>query len=288
MPPVDCILVNYRNPEDTVACIESLAASDPGAFRILLVNNHAADGSEKPLRAALEASGMGYAYLDPGRNLGFTGGVNLGLAKALEGDAGHVMLLNNDTVVAPDFAARVKEAVAEHPGDVIAGLITEFDTGAVSWNIGRFSRVTGQVIHIFDADYRGEVEFVSGGLMIVPAGVWRRLGGFDDRYFMYCEDMDFCIRLKRAGVRIRFRPAIRVRHKTSSSTTRSGTPKEYYRIRNQTHIALRYGGIGRKAANLAFLLLMMPYKLVRRPALFAQAFLGARDALAGRLGQRRG
>lgn len=288
MSRVDCILINYRNPEDTVACIESIAASKPEGFRILLVNNHAADGSEAMLRAALKASGVESVYLDPGKNIGFTGGVNLGIAKALEGGAGHVMLLNNDTVVAPDFAARVLESIAAHPEEVLAGRIREFATGEVSWNIGRFSRWTGQVIHIYDADYTGEVEFVSGGLMIVPAGVWRSLGGFDDRYFMYCEDMDFCIRLKRAGVRIRYCPAISIRHKTSSSATRSGTPKEYYRIRNQTHIALKSGSIGQRAAYLAFLMLMMPYKLVRYPAYFTQAFRGAIDGLTGRLGQRHG
>ncbi|MDQ3000442.1 MAG: glycosyltransferase family 2 protein [Fibrobacterota bacterium] len=285
---MDCILINYRNPDDTIACIASLAASKAEGFRILLVNNHAADGSEAPLRAALKVSGMEYVYLDPGGNIGFTGGVNLGFAKALEAGAAHVMLLNNDTVVASDFAAHVREALERHPRDVLAGRILEFDTGEVSWNIGRFSRWTGQVIHVFDADYAGEVEFVSGGLMIVPGEVWRRLGGFDDRYFMYCEDVDFCIRLKRAGIRIRYCPAISIRHKTSSSTKRSGTPKEYYRIRNQTHIVLNRGRTGQKALYLGFLFLMMFYKLARRPALFSQAFRGALHGLSGRLGKWEG
>jgi GT2 family glycosyltransferase len=122
--------------------------------------------------------------------------------------------------------------------------------------------------------------------MVIPADVIRELGLFDDRYFMYCEDYDFCLRLRAAGVVVRYVPAILIRHKSSSSTTRSKTPKEYYRIRNMTHIVLNRARPAQKIVYLGFLACMMPYKLVRRPGLFAQAMRGALDGLSGRLGRR--
>jgi GT2 family glycosyltransferase len=105
---------------------------------------------------------------------------------------------------------------------------------------------------------------------------------------MYCEDYDFCLRLKGAGIRVIYRPAILVRHKTSSSTSLSRTPKEYYRIRNMAHIVLRRAAPLQKALYLGFLACMLPYKLIRRPRLFLQAVRGTLHGLTGRLGKLEG
>lgn len=281
-----CCLINYRNPEDTVACLRSLRESGAAGFKIFLVNNHSADGSGEALRGALRESGMEHAYLDPGANLGFTGGVNLAVRAALEEGFGRILLLNNDTEVAQDFAARLGAAAEAHPGAVLAGRVVEHADGRPTWNIGRLSRWTGQVIHIYDPAYPGKVEFVSGCLMLVPAEVFRQVGLLDDRYFMYCEDFDFCLRLKAAGIPIVYCPGVLVRHKTSSAASRSSLPKEYYRIRNQTHVILSRGKAGQRLCYLALLILMVPYKAIRRPAYFLQAIRGAWDGLRGRLGIR--
>lgn len=288
MKDIACCLINYRNPEDTLACIRSLKAAGAGAFKVFLVNNHSADGSAAPLRRGLEESGMAHAYLEPGANLGFTGGVNLAARAALEEGFRRILLLNNDTEVAADFAVRLVRAAEEDPGSVIAGRVVEHADGSPTWNIGRLSPWTGQVVHVFDPAYAGKVEFVSGCLMLVPAEAFRKVGLLDERYFMYCEDFEFCLRLREAGIPIRYRPEILVRHKTSSATRRSSFPKEYYRVRNLTHAVLSHARWPQKAGYLAFLALMMPYKLVRRPGLFLQAARGAWDGLGGRLGVRNG
>jgi GT2 family glycosyltransferase len=286
MTDIACILINYRNPDDTAACIAGLAAAGMKDFRILLYDNSAAeDGGGGPLRAALAASGIPHRYFDCGGNVGYAAAANRGIAEALATGASHVMLLNNDTRIDPGFGAALAGAVAAHPEAVLAGSVLEADTGEASWNIGTLSRWTGQAKHIFDAGYAGPVEFVSGCLAVVPAEAYRRVGLLDERYFMYCEDLDFCIRLKAAGIRIRYVPAMRIVHRTSSSTLRSGTPKEYYRIRNQTHVVMARGSAAQKLGYLAWLAGMVPYKLIRRPALFGQAVRGAWDGLRGRLGR---
>lgn len=75
MPGIACVTINYRNPEDTLACLESLRLAGAEGFEVFLVNNHASDGSGETLQRYLRESGLAFAYLDPGKNTGCTGGV---------------------------------------------------------------------------------------------------------------------------------------------------------------------------------------------------------------------
>lgn len=284
MKSIACILINYRFPEDTLACLRSLSASGAEAFKVFLVNNFPGDGSGAPLQAYLRESGMAFRYFEPGENLGYTGGMNLGIEAALAEDIPTVLVLNNDTVLAPDFSAQALAAVRAHPDEVIAGCVLDSETGRPSHNIGRLSPWTGLVRDIFDRGYSGDIDFVSGCMMFVPAKVFRAVGLFDDRYFMYREDFDFCLRLRDHKVGIRYVPSIVVEHKVSSSTDRTGTPKEYYRMRNQTHILLERGPIPQKSLYFLFIMCLLAFKL-RHPRVFLQFLRGIRDALAGKLGR---
>jgi GT2 family glycosyltransferase len=286
MAEIACILVNYRNPDDTLECLRSLREAGTGSFKIFLVNNYTADGSGGTLQAYLRESGMDAVYLDAGGNIGFAGGANLGIRAALAEGIPHILILNNDSVVAGDFTREALLRSREYPGEVLAGKVVDFATGGPSFNIGTISPFIGQIRHILDLDYRGEIDFVSGCLMLVPAAVFARVGLFDEKLFMYCEDADFCFRLKRGGVHIRYCPSMVIRHKFSASVKKSKTPKEYYGIRNQTYIVMRRAYPIQRFLYVFFLLLMPFYKIVRRPGLFVQAMAGAWDGLWGRMGKR--
>ncbi|MDB5105737.1 MAG: hypothetical protein JWP91_3426 [Fibrobacteres bacterium] len=285
MPSIALVLLNYRYPEYTLACLESLRAAGAEGFKIFIVNNYASDGSGAALRGFLEGSGLDGEYLEPGRNLGYTGGMNLGIRTALDQGIPHIIIMNNDVLASPAFTREALAAAKAHPNDVIAGSVLDFDTGKPSFNIGRITPFRSYVENIWDADYRGPLDFVSGCLMLVPAEVFRRVGLFDDQYFMYREDLDFCMRLKRNGVLIRSWPEMRLRHKVSSSSDRSRFPKEYYAMRNQVHIILNKARPMQKAAFLLFLGPLLIYKL-KSPPIFAQCVRGVRDAFLGRMGKR--
>ena len=286
MAEIACILVNYRNPEDTLECLQSLSKAGAQSYKVFLVNNFSADGSKEMLSGYLHDSGMDAAYLDAGGNIGFAAGVNMGVRAALGEKIPHILFLNNDTVVADNFTRELLKCAREHPGEVLAGRVDDFATGSPSFNIGTFSPLTGQVRHIFDPDFSGEIDFVSGCLILVPSDVFSRLGLLDEKLFMYYEDADFCYRLRKAGVHIRYCPSICIRHKFSASVTRARTPKEYYRIRNQTYTVMRRANILQRIFYMIFLLLMPFYKILRRPQLFGQAMRGAWDGLLGRMGKR--
>ena len=286
MAEIACILVNYRNPEDTLECLQSLSRAGTESFKIFLVNNFSADGSKELLSGYLHDSGMDAAYMDAGGNIGFAAGVNMGVRAALGEKIPHILLLNNDTVVANDFTREMLKCARQHPEDVLAGRVDDFSTNVPSFNIGVISPLTGQIRHILDADFQGAIDFVSGCLMLVPSEVFARLGLLDEKLFMYYEDADFCYRLRKAGVAIRYCPSIGIRHKFSASVTRARTPKEYYRIRNQTYTVMRRANVYQRIFYMVFLLMMPFYKMVRRPKLVGQAVRGACDGLLGRMGKR--
>jgi GT2 family glycosyltransferase len=196
-----------------------------------------------------------------------------------------VLILNNDTVVAPDFAAEALDAVRSHPDAVVAGCVLDADTGRPSYNIGILSPWTGLVRDVYVRDFEGTVDFVSGCMMFVPAEVFRKVGLFDERYFMYREDFDFCLRLKERGIGIVYRPAILIRHKVSSATDRTGTPKEYYRMRNQTRIILERATFFNKACYFVFIACLLAYK-TRHPGVLREFISGIRDAFSEKLGRR--
>lgn len=287
MARIGCILINYRYPEDTLACLHSLRESGAGTFKIFLVNNHGGDGSGIPLRNYLSGSGMDFQYLEPRDNLGFAGGCNLGIEAALSETAlSHILILNNDVLVGKDFASEAERAVLAHPSKIVAGTVIDSVTGTPSFNIGRFTPMTGQIRHLFEEGFQEDLDFVSGCLMLVPADVFRRVGLFAESYFMYSEDADFCMRAKAQGVRIQHWPALRLSHALSSATSKSGTPKEYYRIRNQSHLIFHRGRSHQKGLYLFYLAALLFQRLLFRPADFRQSWRGAADAIAGRLGKR--
>src|ERR1700722_6513342 len=114
------VVLNWNSYDMTQECIGSLLAMEKvetGSFEILIVDNGSRDGSAERLRAALPQ----VEVIAAGRNLGFTGGCNLGMKRALEACAEHVLLINNDTVVKPDFLAELLAESERHP---LAGMVS--------------------------------------------------------------------------------------------------------------------------------------------------------------------
>jgi GT2 family glycosyltransferase len=286
MTKVACILVHYRYLEDTLDCFRSLAEAGLSGFKLFVINNHPSDGSGRTLQTELQKMGMPFVYLEADENLGFAGGVNLGLKGALSEEIPHIIVLNNDIEVVPDFTAEVLRMIREYPREVLAGKVLDAVTQKPTYNIGRCSPWNGRIRHIFDPDYKGRVEFISGGLIIVPAWVFGKVGLLDKRFFMYCEDMELCLRFRDHGIPIRFCPSVVIHHKVSSSTTKSQTPREYYIMRNESYILLRRGPAIQKVFYAFFLLVAIPYKAMRRPRLFPQVLLGIWDGANGKLGRK--
>ena len=175
------------------------------------------------------------------KNLGFTGGSNVGIKCALKNNADYVLLLNNDTIVDRKFLSEmIKLTESDEKIGIVcpkvfyskpkiiqyAGLKFNLNTGNTLL-IGNNERDNGQFNEVLEMDFCG------GTCMLVKKGVFRKIGLFDNRYFAYFEDTDFGFRARKAGYKIVFCPKARIWHKVSASSGGQSNPlKEYYMNRN--------------------------------------------------------
>ena len=227
---VSVVLVNYRGTEDTLVCARSLQEQDWPAERleIIVVENDSGDGSAERLRAGLPDARV----IESGANLGFAGGCNLGVAHA-RGE--YVAFLNND---ARADVSWVSAAVAELESDrevaCVAskvldwdGALVDFVDGSLTWyGMGYKREVEKPDSPAYDEPK--DVLFGTGAAMFVRTEVFREVGGFDERFFMFYEDVDLGWRLNMLGYRVRYVPTSLAFHRHHASMKKHGNFRETY------------------------------------------------------------
>ncbi|MEA2738398.1 MAG: hypothetical protein QOH05_1705, partial [Acetobacteraceae bacterium] len=198
-PRVDIILLNWNKSALTLACVASLQARTYANARILVVDN----GSVEQDVAALQAAEGPFKLVRNQHNLGFTGGVNVGIAQAMADGAAYIWLLNNDAVPTPDTLARLVAAAEADPRVGLASPVIQhmdgddsIDTccGLVHSAPLNFERTADPSMA---ADWMrtdpGRIWLV-GTALLVRRSLIEKIGGFDDRFFAYWEDNDYSLR----------------------------------------------------------------------------------------------
>jgi len=233
------ILVTWNGYADTLACLRSLEAVQEPRFDVLVVDNASQDGTAARIRAGFPA----VRILESSTNLGFTGGNNLGLAYALEHGYEYILLLNNDTEVAPDFLAPLVTALETDSQAAAAGPLIYYHAapqvvwsagGVIDWRRGETHmpamgrRDAGQ----FTGPPR-PVDFVTGCALLTRASAVAEVGALDERFFAYYEEVEWCVRMQRAGYHILFVPQSRVWHKISPQAREASPRVHYYMTRNR-------------------------------------------------------
>jgi GT2 family glycosyltransferase len=224
---VDVIIVNWNSRADTLACLDAVSAQlcEVDGATITVVDNGSRDGSI----GAIKQRHPTVRLLPLGENRGFTGGVNAGLARCT---ARNVIFLNNDAIPEQGWLAALQHAMDDAPDDVVSagGKIVSLDGQYVDFIEGLMT-FDG---HAFQRGFRyplgtqpeppagGEILFACGGNMISRREALTKLGGFDDDYFAYLEDVDFGWRTWLAGGRAIFEPRAVVRHASSATSNRLG------------------------------------------------------------------
>ena len=234
-PRVSVIVVNWNGRDITLECLRSLSALTYPNADIIVVDNASSDGSTEAIRADHPK----VTLLALPENLRFAGGNNAGIREALTRGADMVLLLNNDTVVDPDFLTHMVERMGADSGcGMVAPKIYYFDQPDRIWFAGGVvSMWTGTMKHIgireVDCGQHNsvrEIDYASGCCILVPAEVIKKVGMLDESYYMYTEDADWSMRVRRAGYVIMYEPAARVWHKLSVS---SGGHLSWYKLRNK-------------------------------------------------------
>jgi GT2 family glycosyltransferase len=223
---VTIVVLNWNGGSDTLDCLESLAAARLDGASVLVVDNGSRDDSLARIRARFPAQRI-LALPD---NRGYAGGNNAGMRAALEAGAGAVLLLNNDTRVAPDFLPPLLQVLEDSPRAAavtsqilrldqpemldVAYLEVHFDER----NVVQLQGVNRLPSEGFDR--RRQVYVVPGCSVLFRSAALREVGLFDESFFAYHEDVDWCLRAHQLAWEVYYEPFSRVFHKGSRSTER--------------------------------------------------------------------
>ena len=305
---IGVVLVNWRGAADTAHCLASLRGARPRPACVVVVENASGDDSLDRLRAACATVAPDHAecaadavtapssdawltLLPLSAHRGFAGGNNaaLRLLRA-RGDLTHVLLLNNDTEVAPDFFAALHRALGERPDAALVGTtIYHFDDRARVWYAGGDEVPLRALVEHRTrrpaSDAVVPTEFVTGCAMLISRATLDRIGDLPEVYFpAYGEDAEYSHRVRAAGLPVLYAPAAVVYHRIGASTRRSDLRlvPTFLTARHRAFFVRRNLRGGQRAAALAYLAITKPARaaveLLRgRPAV-------ARAVIAGTIG----
>ena len=204
----------------------------------------------------------------PSDNRGYSYGVNQGIQKAIEEGFSEFCIINDDTFFEKNFVKNVLSSIDEHPKSIIGGKIyyapgyeyhksryQKNDLGHVLWYAGGkidwnhvFIKHKGvDEIDTGQYDKESEIDFITGCLISFDRSVIDTIGLWDERYFLYFEDADYCVRAKRAGLKLMYDPTLIIWHKVSQSTGGSGSKlHQKYQNKNRVHFGLKYAPLRTK------------------------------------------
>lgn len=312
LPDLSVIIVNYNGLRFMSQCLTSLhAALTHYIYEIIVVDNDSTDGSQAWL-----SSRDDIVYVQSATNLGFTGGNNLGVSKSC---AKRLLFINNDTLVNTQLDALVHLLDDQSVGVSACRLVygdgrQQFSFGydhtplrvCLSW-LGlekkhQLPRIFRRLETKPDAYLKehGNVSWVSGACFMMRREVWERIGGFDTRFFMYCEDVDLCYRVRQLGLKIAYTGKCSVTHFEGAGKAWIGvaalqrTARSYLLFTEKHYgavpalgVSLLLGGIflGRAAAFYAQSLLPGPRSALRRDK--SSSFLSVANLLLFSLGKVR-
>jgi GT2 family glycosyltransferase len=277
--PVYVIVLNWNGEVVLGACLGSLARVSEPALRIIVVDNASTDHSVEMVRRDFP----GVELVVNRENLLFAAGNNVGLERAMAEGAERMLLLNNDTEVRPDFAARMTAVMDADPRAGIVGpkIFYYDDPRRIWYGGGGFWPLIGVPRHLnirrLDGTFperAGETGYVTGCAMLIRREVIERIGLLDPAYRMYSEDVDFCLRARRAGWTCLYEPSAVVWHKVSSSSGGGLTP---YKVENRVASTQR---LLKRFKPLWWRVLLFPVHLVAFAGLLAALACTRRRKLA--------
>jgi GT2 family glycosyltransferase len=269
------VVLNWNGLADTRALLPTLLACRmPEGWRLdpIVVDNGSTDGSA----AAIAAEFPRVTVLALPENRRFAGGNNHGLRHALDAGADAAMLLNNDTQADPGLIEKLLLALEQDPQAGAAAPLIYY--GAPSQRIwyagGVMWPALGWVAHrgvreLDEGQYRSveATGYLTGCCLLAPRAVWEKVGLLDERYFIYAEDADWCLRARAQGYRLLFVPTARLWHAVSAASGQASPWKIYHRLRaNLTLFATHARGLAQLTwlpAFVAWQMALMAWLLVR-------------------------
>lgn len=259
-PLVAIVTLNWNGWPDTIELLASLSKTSYENVLVVIVDNASTNDSVVQIQQWLAENRVSFSLHDAGSapsnrrfparhfalvqskcNLGFCGGNNLGLAWGATAGADYLLVLNNDTLVAPDFIEPLVEAANNVEGvGLLGGVITYCEAMDTVWFAGgTFNRfleskrlLNGRPVAEVKREEPYETAWISGCMMMIPSDVYGRYGGYEEAYFIWAEEWDYSLKLSEAGFRHVVVPSSRICHKVGRSLGVMQPLNYYYGIRN--------------------------------------------------------
>lgn len=301
-PSVAIIILTWNQCNLTMNCLNSLTKLDypTDQLHIIVVDNASTDDTVNSIHNYFPA----VTVLENNENLGYAGGNNVGIRHAIAQGTDFICILNNDIIVAPDFLISLITVLQQHPDvGIITPLVAEMMNPDRVWSLGmQVDRQTGSVfrlhadeaVALLQAKAPVEIDVASGAAMLVKREVFERAGFLDEKFYLYFEEADWCLRARRAGYRILATPSTVVWHKVSATLGPTSPVIDYYMARNQLRFIARHWSYAACLILTIRLLLrtfltiaaytVKPHNGARLPHRNAR-LLALRDGLLGRWGK---
>lgn len=269
MKSVAIIILNWKQPQLTIETIDSVLKIKHSSFKfkIILVDNGSPDNSLEIFKNKYQKNQL-IKIIDTKENFGYAGGNNFGIKYALKNKYDYLMVLNNDVLVDPLF---IEELIKELKNYDIVGPKIYFapgyefhkdryqkkDLGKVIWSMGGqidWNNIYGSNIDIDEIDHgqfnqiNNRIDFISGCCFVAKRQVFEKIDAFDEKYFMYLEDVDFCHRAKLANFTLACIPKSIIWHVNSGSTKGPGHLQNYFITRNRIYFASKFAKLRTKFA----------------------------------------
>ncbi|SFR34493.1 glycosyltransferase family 2 protein [Halorubrum sodomense] len=238
-PLVSVIVLNWNNYQDTTKCLESLSNAEYPNLRVTVVDNGSTDQSGKMLKK--EHTWCSYIFND--ENLGFAAGTNVGIQNALADGAEYILLLNNDTIVRPDFLPPlVRSAEARENPLAVSGHI--FDPEGSYWYCGGETIPQLAKAKKWDCDEVSKseeyvTEYVTGAMVLLPKDTIKNLDLLNEDYYFGMEDLEMSYNILKSGGSIVVNPNSEIIHKESSSSGNQSPFTYYNATKNRIHFGLK-------------------------------------------------
>jgi len=231
-PDLSVCIVNWNTRQDLEEALRSVSASDPELdLEVIVVDNASRDGSAAMVRQSFPR----VTLIESPENLGFARAYNRAASAA---SGRYLLILNPDTVVQPGALGRLVAFMDSHPDAAAAGPCLLNSDGSLQFSCRRFPRAMVGVLRntilgrlaprnrftrdylMQDWDHRStrHVDWVSGAAICIRREAWEQVGGFDEGYYMYSEDMDWCLRAEQAGWKVYYLPDAVIVHRIGRSS----------------------------------------------------------------------
>ncbi|MGH7245456.1 MAG: glycosyltransferase family 2 protein [Candidatus Levyibacteriota bacterium] len=234
MAELSIIILNYKTPDVTLSCVESLYKFyknefEKNMFDVVILENGSGDNSLEKIKKGIAVKKWKHVFvLESKENLGFGNGCNFA---AKQSKRAHILFLNSDTTVKSNTLPAMSEFLSSHKEIAVLGGKMVNPDGSNQLSASKFYTLGNFFLMIFGLRRFGvlvsspaaisQVDWVSGGCMMVQREIFEKINGFDKQYFMYMEDMDLCFRARKKNYQTVFFPSFVVIHALHGSSNKS-------------------------------------------------------------------